>query len=125
MTRPTALAALSILFGLLSISTGTANAQNASQISVDKKHAWATLDPIEQYALIRNDGYRPFPTTTYIADALEDHLSALGRFGYAARCLDMEGAPQWGRAQEHRAARADAGHGGRPHDALPQSNGRL
>lgn len=54
-----------------------------TSIDYDRKKAWSTLTPIEQFAAIEkaND------EATYVADALGPKLSEVGRFAYILHCF--------------------------------------
>ena len=89
MMRPPCL----IVFALALATTAfplAAHAQDISDIHVEPKHAWSTLDPIEQYAIIRNSDFQSRDNSTYIVDALDDRLTALGRFGYVSLCMKRD-----------------------------------
>lgn len=56
----------------------------------------AQFTPIDQYKAItdgfpRPGGNAPFDDPFYIADALDNHLSEVGRFGYILECLKLGG----------------------------------
>ena len=84
MTRLQTFIAIAFVLG----TAAPSYAQIAGDIRVDPKKAWSTLDGVEQYALLRNVQFSTRSTVNYIADALDDKLTALGRFGYVGRCLD-------------------------------------
>ena len=68
---------------------------SAGNITVDTKKAWGTLDAIDQYALVINQDSRFEAAANYVTDALDDHLTELGRFGFIERCLKGDKIVEW------------------------------
>jgi hypothetical protein len=60
----------------------------------DDKKAWSKYDPFEQWIVLGNDN-RDYMNPAYVADALDDKLSALGRAGYVRRCMLSELPSLW------------------------------
>jgi len=93
MTRLTSLSALTVLFVSTFASPAHADGKPASEISVDEKKAWSALDGIEQFAILANTS--DSDSSSYVADALEDQLTALGRMGFVTQCLKSYNPVLW------------------------------
>jgi len=78
-----------------SVETSAHAEGSAGDISVDLRMAWGTADAIDQYVILVNQDSRFEAAANYVADALDDHLTELGRLGFIERCLRGDNVVEW------------------------------